>query len=160
MISFPTHVTQRVFIVDDEPSLRDLFSVALEEPAREVVTCENGFAALRMLAENTFDLILLDLSLPDISGIHILREMRKRGDETRVILCSANVDQKSFQTAVELGAVGFLSKPVTLSTLRETVSQVLSGSFDENRSAAEFAQQHGFSLGSGSSENKLRAKNS
>lgn len=159
MISYPTHDTQRVFIVDDEPSLRDLFSVALEDNNREVSACGDGFTALRILERNTFDVILLDLSLPDISGIHILREMRKRGDNTRVILCSANVDKKSFQSAMELGVAGFISKPVTLFTLRKIVSDVLSGNFDQDRSATEFAQQFGFCIESRKAE-KLRTENS
>lgn len=145
MISVPPHGAQRVFIVDDEPSLRDLFSVALEDETREVVTCGNGFTALRILVENSFDVILLDLSLPDTNGVHILREMRRRGDNTKVILCSAHVDERSFLSARELGVAAFISKPVTLLALRRIVSDVLAGSLDRAASAAEFAKLCGFS---------------
>jgi len=152
MISFPSHGTQRVFIVDDEPSLRDLFSAALEDDTREVVTCENGLTALRILGETRFDAIILDLSLPDTNGIHILREMRRRGDNTKVILCSAHVDERSFRAALELGVAAFLGKPVTLLALRQIVSEVLAGILDEVHSAAEFARQYGFSTGLGSNQ--------
>ncbi len=147
MISFPTHGTQRVFIVDDEPSLRDLFSVALEDASREVTTCGNGVTALKVLKKNKFDAILLDLSLPDIDGIHILGEMRKGGDKTDVILCSANVDEGSFHAAVELNVTGFISKPVTLAALRQIMGDVLAGNFDTERSINEFAAQFGYGRG-------------
>lgn len=144
MTSRDTHDAQRVFIVDDEPSLRDLFSVALEEETREVVTCGNGFSALRVLAENSFDVILLDLSLPDTNGVYILREMRRRGDNTKVILCSAHVDERSFWSAMDLGVAAFISKPVTLMVLRQIVSDVLAGRMDEAASADKFAKRFGF----------------
>jgi len=140
----PTHDPLRVFIVDDEPSLRDLFTVALMDDSREIVSCDNGFTALRMLQESIFDVILLDLSLPDTNGIHILREMRRRGDMTQVILCSAHMDEKSFQGALELGVTAFVSKPVTLLRLRRIVSDVLSGKVERCGSAAEFADELGF----------------
>ncbi len=140
----PTHDPLRVFIVDDEPSLRDLFTVALMDDSREIVSCDNGFTALRMLQESIFDVILLDLSLPDTNGIHILREMRLRGDMTQVILCSAHVNEESFRAALELGVTAFISKPVTLLRLRRIVSDVLSGKVEKYGSAAEFADEFGF----------------
>lgn len=138
--------TKRVFIVDDEPSLRDLFSVALMDDSREILTCADGFSALRVLGESSFDVILLDLSLPDTNGIYILREMRRRGDFTKVILCSANVNEKAFVAALELGVTAFISKPVTLQALRETTQNVLEGETELNAgSPAEFAEKRRFS---------------
>lgn len=138
---------KRVFIVDDEPSLRNLFSVALEEPAREVFTCEDGSTALKTLENEVFHVILLDLSLPDTDGIQILREMRERGDETPVILCSANVDENSFNKALKFGVTAFINKPVTLLELREIVSYVLTGKMCNTGSPEEFARRCGFSMG-------------
>ncbi|MEP2776734.1 MAG: response regulator [Luteolibacter sp.] len=137
--------TRRVLIIDDEPSLRDLFAVALTNEQTEVVACTDGFTALRALENGGFDAVLLDLSLPDINGIHILREMRRRGDRTAVILCSAHVDERSFMEALELDAAAFISKPVTLHSLRRIVSDVIAGTLGELGSASAFAEQFGFS---------------
>lgn len=146
MTSSPPHKPQRVFVVDDEPSLRNLFSVALDDPSREVQTCEDGVTALKTLRDETFHLILLDLSLPDTDGIHILREMRERGDETPVILCSANVDERSFHDALKFGVTAFIDKPVTLLELRKIVSDVLAGEMGNVGSPEKFAQKLGFRL--------------
>ena len=147
MNSQPTHDPLRVFIVDDEPSLRDLFSVALLDDSREIFSSADGFTALRMLREMTFDVVILDLSLPDTSGIDILREMRNRGDTTKVILCSAHVDEDSFHAALELDVAAFVSKPVTLLKLRRIVCDVLTNEVGKFGSAEEFACEFGFDLG-------------
>ncbi len=137
--------TKRVLIVDDEPSLRDLFAVALMEDTREILTCSDGFTALRALRESGFDLVLLDLSLPDTNGIHILREMRRRGDSTAVILCSAHVNEGAFLAAMELGVSKFVAKPVTLEAIRKIVNSVIGDLPDGSGSALDFAEKFNFS---------------
>lgn len=125
MTSAPPHEFKRVLVVDDEPTLLDLFPLALASATREIETAEDGPAALKKLRAGEFDLVLLDLRMPVLSGIDVLREMRKRGDLTRVILCSAFIPERSLIQALSLGVTIFISKPVTLNTLRDVVDDAL-----------------------------------
>ena len=113
--------TKKILIVDDEDSLRELFEMALYDADRETTVCACGKEALEVMKEKNFDLILLDLRMPNVSGIDVLREMRESGNKTRVILFSAYIPAKAMIQALSFGVTLFLNKPVTLEILRKAV---------------------------------------
>lgn len=115
----------RLLIVDDDQALRLLFSMALESADFQSDCASGGEEALKLLTENRYDLVLLDLRMPNVSGLEVLARMRERGDFTKVIIVSAFVPGAAVLRAASLGVTIFLGKPVTIQFLRETVHKML-----------------------------------
>ncbi len=94
---------------------------ALASEAVRVTTAANGVEADRLLAERSFDLVLLDLRMPEMGGLELLARLRERGDLVRIIIESADLVPETFVTAVSHGVVGFLRKPFSIRQLRDCV---------------------------------------
>ena len=133
----------RILIVDDDEALLLLFSMALECSDYHNDCASGGEEALKMLSENTYDLVLLDLQMPGVNGLEVLSRMRKRGDLTRVVIVSAFVPGSAVLRAVSLGVTTFLGKPVTIQFLRDTVSEMLDR---EVRTDFDLARKHAANL--------------
>lgn len=115
----------KLLVVDDEPTLRMGFAYALSNDRRLAETASNGREALAKLQEKEFDLLLVDLRMPDIDGLGVVKHLRKDGRMIPVILCSAFITIERALQAIRLGVVDFLMKPVKPADLREAVDTVL-----------------------------------
>lgn len=116
----------RILVVDDEKNIRLTVKRCLEAPDLVIEDAINGEEALQKLSVESYKLLLLDLKLPGIDGMEILRIVRNLYPEMKVIIISAH---GSIQTAVEAmkeGAVDFLEKPFAPSDLRQIVQKALS----------------------------------
>jgi DNA-binding response OmpR family regulator len=120
-------VTARILIVDDEPALRRTLERALTGYHYEVVSVADPHSAYQMLSEMTFDLVLLDLRLPQIGGdtlfLAIIRQWPRLRD--RVILMSGDFWSEQIGWPKELLACPILPKPFSLEALATTVRAVL-----------------------------------
>jgi DNA-binding response OmpR family regulator len=114
-----------VLIVDDEPNVRLMLRTTLESTGYRVAEAADGLAALTQLREAAFDLVLLDLRMPNVDGISTLYRLRERGDATPVVMLTAHGSVPDAVTAMKLGAIDFLAKPVTPKDLRIVVSEVI-----------------------------------
>lgn len=101
----------RVLVVDDEPLITLAISHFLKDKGFEVTCCENGTQALAEIEKNTFDVCIVDLRLPDIDGLCLLEEIKKRTLDTGVIIITAYADIKSAVQAIKNGAFDYLAKP-------------------------------------------------
>ncbi len=118
---------KRVFVVDDEPKIGDLFSNVLERDGYHVETFMNPLDMLDRLSDETQrpDVILADMMLPDLSGVELLEVLADRGVSVPVIIMTAH---SSVQTAVEAmqhGAFHYLQKPVNLEEMRALLKKAL-----------------------------------
>ena len=102
----------RILIVDDEPNITRSFSSLLKDEGHETVAVASAEEAARKQIRQPFDLILLDLQLPGMSGIEFLKQLRQGGSQTLVLVISGQADIPTAIEAVRLGAVDFLEKPV------------------------------------------------
>jgi DNA-binding NtrC family response regulator len=120
-------VTARILIVDDEPALRSTLERALTNQHYEVVSVADSHSAYQMLSETTFDLMLLDLRLPQIGGdtlfLAIIRRWPRMRD--RVILMSGDPWSEQMDWPKELVSCPVLAKPFSLEALANTISTVL-----------------------------------
>jgi CheY-like chemotaxis protein len=116
--------------VDDEPTLRLGFAYALTGKTTSVETAATGRIALDRMAAGNFDVIILDLRMPDLDGIGVIEALRSAGNTVPIILCSAALNPVSALRAIRQGVVDFLLKPVRPVDLRQVVDFVL---FPENR---------------------------
>ncbi|MBV8486982.1 MAG: response regulator [Planctomycetaceae bacterium] len=113
---------KRILIVDDEPNVRMVFRTALEAAGHEVAEASDGTTAISLACKSPFDLMLLDLKMPGTDGIETLKRLRGLGDQTPVVIVTAHGGVSEAVAAVKLGAVDFLPKPVSPTSLREVVS--------------------------------------
>jgi len=115
-----------VLVVDDELGPRESMRMILQ-PLFEVKTASNGQEALQCLQQEKIDLITLDLKMPGLSGLDVLREIKKMNAEAAVIIITAYGTLTNAHEAIRYGAVDFISKPYNatdiLSVVRRTVEQ-------------------------------------
>jgi DNA-binding NtrC family response regulator len=116
---------EKILVVDDEKNILLTVKHALAEQGYLVQTAATGEEALKQLAECNFDLLLLDLRLPGIDGLEVLRQAALKRPDIRVVIISAYGTVANVVEAMKLGAVDFLEKPFTPEELRSLVGQVL-----------------------------------
>lgn len=115
-------------IVDDSSAVRAFVRASLEDAGfARVQEAETGFEALRLLAANAFDVVIVDVNMPDINGLELLAFMRKspRQQAARRILISTKLDGPDAKRGLELGADAFLQKPFEVDELRALVRELL-----------------------------------
>lgn len=117
--------TPRVLIVDDERNIRLTLKGALEAIGLEVDAVFQGEEALQKLSVSRYDAMLLDLRLPGMDGLAVLRQVMARFPQTRVIIITAYGTVEAVLEAMQLGAVDFLQKPFEPMEVREIVGRAL-----------------------------------
>jgi two-component system, NtrC family, response regulator AtoC len=116
----------RVLVVDDEESITYLLKTELEDlPDFEVDTASNGTEALNLLQAKSYDVALLDIKMPRVSGVEVLRSIKEYAPATEVIMLTNVVDVKTAIETTKLGAYDFVSKPYEADQLRATVRRAL-----------------------------------
>lgn len=114
-----------ILIVEDETSLRESLRDWLADGGYSVEAVENGEDALMMVDEHDFGIILLDLRLPGMDGIQVLREVRKKRPELKVVIITAYPSVNTAVTAMKEGATEYLPKPFDLDDLEKLISGTL-----------------------------------
>lgn len=124
----PTSDTPRVLVIDDDAFIRDLARAVLGQRGFQIDFAATGAEGLSRLAEPPPDLVVLDLGLPDLPGLEVLRLLRgARGwDRVRILMLTADHETDSLVRAKAAGASGYLCKPVEPATLDRMVSDLLS----------------------------------
>ena len=105
---------KRILIVDDEPGIRTVLRDILSDEGHQVLVAEDGFECLRILKEHTMNLVLLDVWLPNMGGMDVLKKIRDEYPELAVILISGHANIDLAVKALKLGAFDFLEKPLSL----------------------------------------------
>jgi CheY-like chemotaxis protein len=109
---------KQVLVIDDDPSIHDLVAYALRDTA-DVVARTTATEGLKTLEERQFDLLLLDLGLPDIHGLDVLRRLRQGGSGTRVAVITADDTSESLLRAIRENAYEYLRKPFTMEQIAD-----------------------------------------
>jgi two-component system KDP operon response regulator KdpE len=108
--------TLRVLVIDDEPPIRKLLRVGLGTQGYQTLEAPNGKTALALLAEKP-DLVLLDLGLPDIQGLDLLRTIRSRDERVPIVILSSRGDEAAKVEALDIGADDYVTKPFGMDEL-------------------------------------------
>ena len=106
----------KILVVDDEPPIRKLLRMGLSTQGYEILEAPNGKASLDLLGRNP-DLIILDLGLPDMQGLELLRTMRARNERVPIVVLSSRGDEIGKVQALDLGADDYVTKPFGLDEL-------------------------------------------
>ena len=115
-----------ILVVDDEPGIRELMREILEEEGYEVRMAENGVSARNALEDKVPDLVLLDIWMPDVDGVTLLKEWKTQGRLTMpVVMMSGHGTVHTAVEATRLGAFDYLEKPIAYKQLLETVKKAM-----------------------------------
>jgi DNA-binding response OmpR family regulator len=126
---------KRILLVEDDPQISNLIGLHLHEPFYAVTACDRAATALSQLAETVFQLIILDIMLPDLSGVEICRRIRERDKRTPILMLSSLAEETDKVMALELGADDYLTKPFGVFELMARVKALLRRS-EESRPLA------------------------
>ena len=127
---------ERIFLLEDDEALSRGIALALEGPERKVVRALNMKEAEKLMADESFNLLVLDINLPDGSGLELLRRIR-RSSAVPVILLTANDMELDEVTGLESGADDYITKPFSLAVLRARVAAQLCRGKPESRERLE-----------------------
>ena len=119
------HDQGELLVVDDEPFLRDAVAASLRFLGFDVSTAETGTDALRLAREQLFDLVVLDVMLPDTDGFEVVRRLRRDGCHVPVIFLTAKDTQADKVTGLTLGGDDYMTKPFGLEELAARIRTVL-----------------------------------
>jgi excisionase family DNA binding protein len=115
---------KQILVVDDDPEIGRLFKRALQPERCTVDYVKTGEEAIRMVSEKTYDLIFLDLLLPDMDGARTFAQIRKIDPEANVVLVTAYPDSELVSKAMKHGAVSLLIKPVPVAEIKRLARSV------------------------------------
>jgi len=122
------NVTQKlILVVEDDDGSRQLIKELLSFQSYQVVEAESGHRALKVLEEHPVDLILMDISLPDMSGLAVMKQIRAREEYTNlpIIALTAFVRQSDAEAAIKAGATCHIPKPVQIQELLSEIQKNL-----------------------------------
>ena len=111
----------KLLVVEDEKKLCEMIAKSLHRAGYEVDTCNDGEKALDMIYAEMYDLIVLDLNLPGMDGMEILRELRKENEETKVLILSARSQIADKVEGLDSGANDYMEKPFHLQELEARI---------------------------------------
>jgi DNA-binding response OmpR family regulator len=118
-------MTGRILVVDDDRDIRDLVAIKLESAGLDVETRADGAQALEAAVDGEWAVIVLDVMMPGMSGIDVLRAIRERGDQTPVILLTARGQEKDIEAGFAAGADHYVTKPFSPRALLARVTAAL-----------------------------------
>lgn len=133
----------RVMLVDDHAQVRSAVRQALDAEDIEVVgEASSGDEALRMAPQLNPDVLLLDLRMPDMDGLDLLRELAPRLPGTRIVMFTVSDDRRDVFEAMRSGAAGYLTKDLTPDALQRSIRGIRSGHLPMSRTMAAEVIRH------------------
>ncbi|MDF1699148.1 MAG: response regulator transcription factor [Saprospiraceae bacterium] len=128
----------RILLVEDEEQIRKLIKMNLELEGYEVVAIDNGRKAIDVIEGQHFDLMILDVMLPEVDGFQICQKVRLNNTKVGIIILSAKDTSQDRITGLKYGADDYLTKPFNLEELLLRVSNLLKRSSDESVNELEY----------------------
>jgi DNA-binding response OmpR family regulator len=127
------NISGRILVIDDEPALRQSFTRILQKEGHDVTTAASGAEGLALISEHPFDLVYLDIRMPDMNGLDVLKSIHEKIPELSVILFTAQPDLNSALDALRHGAKDYLLKPLKPQALIDRTELMLVNQQKERR---------------------------
>ena len=115
----------KVLIAEDDPNTRAALEEILTEEGFDATAVDNGGSAIQHAAQSNYDLICLDIMMPDVDGFTACKAIRKSGDQTPILFISAKSEDNDQAAGLDLGADDFIVKPFSVTTLLARIRAVL-----------------------------------
>jgi len=116
---------RRILIVDDEPAVLALVRRILSTEDAEILTVRSGAQALKIARRTHLDLVVLDVRLPDVSGVEVLRRVREVDEVVPVIMMTAHGSVETVHASMRLGAFDYLTKPFDNQEVRRVAREAM-----------------------------------
>src|SRR3989338_60037 len=129
---------KKILIVDDEKAMLEILSILLKRSGNEVVEAENGKLACEFIENGKFDLIITDISMPELDGLGLLKKLKNSKSKIPVILMTGISNLLETIDAYKLGASVFLSKPFT----KEELTKAIDHAFNPKEEEVEGSPSH------------------
>src|ERR1051325_4462805 len=149
----------RILVVDDEESIREFLDIMLRKEGYEVTCVEDGQRAIDMLKKKSFDLIISDLQMPNVTGIELLKHVKETQPDLLFMMITAFGTTESAVEAMKVGAYDYITKPFKIDEVRINISNALTSRTLEleNRSLKkELKKEYSFQNLVGNSETMHR----
>jgi len=114
-----------ILITDDSLIARKKLKMLLKETGFKITEAVSGKEALEVIEIENFDILLLDLLMPEVDGFEVLRNLKSRNLNMTIIVISADIQEATKELCMELGASGFLNKPPSKNELLDTIENVI-----------------------------------
>jgi DNA-binding response OmpR family regulator len=135
-------MTYQILIVEDEPNMRLGLKDNLEFEGYKVTLAENGIDGLKLVIDQPFDLVLMDVMMPGMSGLDVCKKARDKGIDTPILLLTAKSEEMDKVLGLELGADDYVTKPFGLRELLARIRAIL-----RRRSAVGASKAHPVQVG-------------
>lgn len=137
-------MTRTVLVIDDEANMRWVLDKALQKAGYDVLTAGRGSRGLELFALHPVDLVLVDLKMPGMDGLAVLRELRARSKDVPILLFTAYATVPTAVEAMQVGATDYLRKPFDLEVVLAKANQHLAARADKSPSVEEPEPAQGF----------------
>lgn len=114
----------RILIIDDEPVVAGIFAEALTHEGNQVLVATSGEEGLKVLEQSLPDAVFLDIAMPNLDGIEVLRRIRDKHAHLPVIILSGWATERQLEAAKRLGATDVVLKPIALKNLSEALARI------------------------------------
>ncbi|MBE0490754.1 MAG: response regulator transcription factor [Sulfurospirillum sp.] len=135
----------KILLLEDEFMLRSSIEEYLQELKHQVVSCSNGEEAFKLCGEEDFDLLILDINVPKLSGLELLKKINSHEQSVPTIFISAILDIEEISYAFELGAVDYLKKPFHLKELSIRIDRLKKQQTHKNKNHVILTKRYCFS---------------
>ncbi|MEQ9617915.1 MAG: sigma-54 dependent transcriptional regulator [Deltaproteobacteria bacterium] len=137
----------RIIVVDDEPGMREFLEIMLRKDGYTVDTAADGPEALDKVDENLYDLAIVDIQMPVLNGIEVLKKINEKSSETTVIMITAYASHETAIEAMKLGAYDYITKPFKIDEIKLVIKKALEKKKlerENTRLRKELETQYGF----------------
>src|SRR6516225_11400043 len=132
----PELTSLRILFADDEKSLQEFMRSELPRLGHEVTVCPDGKAAVKILEKSTFDVAILDLRMPGMTGIEVLEQLKQTAPDTEAIVLTGHASMETAIEAMRLGAFDYITKPCRLSEIEAVLRKVADKRMLEHKNLA------------------------
>jgi len=115
----------KILVIDDERSIRETLDMFLREKGNEVVCSEDGEGGLETVQKERPDVVILDIHLPGMDGLDVLKKIKERGEDTIVVMITAFHDMDTTIKAMKIGAYEYIHKPIDVDELEAIIDKVI-----------------------------------
>ena len=136
-----------ILVIDDEPGLREFLEIMLHKEKYGVETAADGLEGLERMGQSRFDLIIVDIQMPRMSGIEFLREIKGKGVNVPVIMITAFASHESAIEAMKLGAYDYITKPFKVDEIKLVIKKAIEKKnleIENKRLKKELEDKYGF----------------
>ena len=117
----------KILLVDNEPTVVEAMQIGLGMIGYDVETALSGRDALQALETKHFDVILLDLIMPEMNGIEVLQKIKKTGCNSKIFILTAYASDDALEEAIDEGATGYILKPSSAEQIGAIIANSISG---------------------------------